>query len=520
MWSKYIFLIAVVALGANPLVAQSANISCDLVNLYQLTLSKSPTLERQNIQNRITRLDKQTAVSQFDFQIYSDLSIDRSGLSLYNADPRNDIVGGQISTNSLSLSGGVQRVFRSGLSANSSIQYSRIGDNIPFNSFNEEVGSFVSNNQTALSLSVTQPLLKGRGRSITTANEKIAEIGIQNQQYNTTFISSNELYNMTLGYWQYLAADKSLEIYKVNEARVSKVLEITNELVKAEKKPLADLLQIQADLKGKERLTINAQQQLYIARQNLGRQIGLTTSESEQIGLPENDFPDIDKIAGGLTLQEFLDVAYQNRSDLKAINKSLEILDIYLAVADNNTKPQLDLTGIINYGGSVAGNGVDRLFSALGQQEGRNYHVGVGLKFLFPVQNNLAEANQLRNQLEFNDREILLKNQVRNIELNVSIAYNNYLNSIEAVKKSNEALVYYEEVYKNEQFKFQNGLTTLLNLILFQERLTLSQLDVIQNQQQFAIAISNLRFETGTIFSEKQNGELTNLDQFYSLPRK
>ncbi|MFK8007120.1 MAG: TolC family protein, partial [Saprospiraceae bacterium] len=347
-----------------------------------------------------------------------------------------------------------------------------------------------------------------------------ANIGIENQQFNSTFISSNEVYNMTLGYWQYLTATKTLEIYNENEARVNKVLEITNELVKAEKKPMGDLLQIQADLKDKERLTILAEQGVFSARQNLGREIGFSTVESEGIGIPENDFPDIDKIEENLSLQDFLDIAYRNRADLKAINKSLEALGVYLDVANNNLKPQLDLTGIVSYGGQDIGNGVDRFFTAIGQQQGRNYQVGVGLKYLFPIQNNSAEANQLNNQLQYNDQEILLKNQIRNIELNVSIAFNNFLNSIEAVKKSEQALIYYEEVFKNEQFKFQNGLTTILNLILFQERLTFAHLDYIQNQQQFAIAISNLRYETGTIFSEKLNGNTINLDLFYTLPRK
>jgi outer membrane protein TolC len=520
MRSKYLLLIVFLFFGQILINAQTKVTTCELTNLYQLTLSKSPTLERQKIKNRMAKVDKQSASSRFDYQIFSDLSINRSGLNLFNADPRTDFVDGQIKTNNLSLSGGVQRIFRTGLTASVGIQYARIGDNLPFNSFNENVGAFISNNQTSTSLSLTQPLLKGRGKYITTANEKVANISIESQQYNTTFIASNEVYSMTLGYWQYLAATKSLEIYQGNEERVSKVLEITNELVKAEKKPMADLLQIQADLKGKERQTINAQQAVYSARQNLGRQIGFTTVESEGISLPENDFPNIDKIGTDLSLQDFLDVAYQNRNDLKAINKSLEILGIYLDVANNNIKPQLDLTGTVNYGGTDEGNGVDRFFSALGQQQGRNYQVGVGLKYLFPINNNAAEANQLNNQLQYNDQEILLKNQIRNIELNVSIAYNNFLNSIEAVKKSEQALIYHEEVFENEQFKFQNGLTTLLNLILFQERLTFAQLDFIQNQQQFAVAISNLRYETGTIFSEKQNGNTVNLDLFYSLPRK
>jgi len=181
----------------------------------------------------------------------------------------------------------------------------------------------------------------------------------------------------------------------------------------------------------------------------------------------------------------------------------------------------LDITAFVTYGGTGTGNSLTRIFSALGQQEGRNYQAGIGLSYVFPVNNNAAEAALLSNQLQYADREIQIKNQIRNIELNVSIAYNNFLNSIEALKKSKQSLVYSEEVFQNEQFKFQTGLTTLLNLILFQERLTFAQLDYIQNQQQFAIAIANLRYETGTLFTHEQGTSQNtpvDLEIFYSLP--
>ena len=126
---------------------------------------------------------------------------------------------------------------------------------------------------------------------MTTANEKVAGIGIESQKLNTEFVASGEVFNMVAGYWQFLATEKSLDVYRGNEDRVRKVLNITQELVKADKKPSSELLQIQADLKDKERQTISAQQRWYAARQNLGRSIGLNTGESELIGTPQNNFP-------------------------------------------------------------------------------------------------------------------------------------------------------------------------------------------------------------------------------------
>ena len=77
---------------------------------------------------------------------------------------------------------------------------------------------------------------------------------------------------------------------------------------------------------------------------------------------------------------------------------------------------------------------------------------------------------------------------------------------------------YYKEVYDNEQIRFQSGLTTLLNVIIFQERLTFAELDYLRAQFQQASAIAELRFRTGiNTLLEGRSDTITDL--FYTLPR-
>lgn len=522
MLLKYLRILGIVCLGTGTLLAQAQEISGDLLNLYQLTLAKSPTVKRQQIQTGIAEAARQTARSQFDYQLASDLSLSRGGYNLLGADPRRSIVGNEINTNDLLLSAQLQRTFRSGTMASIGLNYQRVADSYPLTAFNEEVGAFFADNNTSTSLSITHPLLRGRGRDIVTAGETLAKLGWERQQGNAVFITSQQLLRTLNAYWQYRGASESYEVYQANEARVRSVLQMTKELVAADKKPTGDLTQVQADLIDKERQTIIAGQSLYNAQQNLGRSLGLETEASTQISQPLSAFPTLDTAQAPPSLNELLEIARTNRADLRALSKQLEQQDMQLEVAENNLRPQLNANAFANYGGAAMGNGIDRFVQALANDEGRNYQVGVGLNYLFPLNNNQAEAAMLRTQLETADIETFYRDQIRNIELNVSIAYNNYLNSVEAVKKADQSLRYYEEVFENEQFKFQNGLTTLLNLILLQERLTFAQLEFIQAQQQYAIAISNLRFETGTLFTGNEintNSQAVDPAIFYSLPR-
>jgi|GEM_PF-2785297 len=51
------------------LYAQTESIPSDIINIYQLTLSRSPVLQRQNIQTKRAFADRQFAAGQFDYQL-------------------------------------------------------------------------------------------------------------------------------------------------------------------------------------------------------------------------------------------------------------------------------------------------------------------------------------------------------------------------------------------------------------------------------------------------------------------
>lgn len=510
-------------MACSPLWGQSrvGAAPCNLVDLAEMTISRNPMIQRQRFQIDRARADFQIARSAFDYRLRSQAGYDRNRLNLFAADPRFLLANEQLQTHSLNVTGGLQRTFRSGLTANMEVNYTRISDSYLLNQFNQEVGAYFPDNYSSTVFSLTQPLLRGRGKQYAAANESASLVSMESEKLNLLYVSSGELLNMSLAYWQYLTQFESAQIYQQNEDRVRQVLDVTRILVAAEKKPAGDLLQIQADLADKERQKLQANQQLYSARQNLGRYIGLNEAESAQLGTPGNGFPTLEGSGyePELDLAEFIALAHQNRADLKALDQSQKALEINLNLAHNLMKPQLDLGAFVGYGGADPGKGAGRFATALGETEGRNVQFGVSLNYLFPLNNNAAQGNLVASEVAVSDQQVLIDNQIRNIELNVSIALNDLENSVMTLEKSSQTLAYYQEVFENEQEKFQNGLTTLLNLILFQERLTFAQLDYLRSQQQFAVAILNLRFETGSLIPPGSNLLAPqNLDVFYRLP--
>jgi len=498
------------------------NIEGSLLNLANLTLDESPVIKQNNLTIGQAEANYRSQRSIFDYELSSGFNYNHNRLDLFDADPISPFVSDQLKTNSTAFSVGLQKRFRTGLIAAVSTEYSGISNNFPFNDFGEEIGANITDHTNATTFSLTQPLLRGNSKKVTTAFEEAAKLGIESAKENNALNNAIEILQTGIAYWQYLGAYESLQIFEANENRVRNVLDVTQQLVKADKRPEGDLLQIQADVADQERQTTAARQNLYNAKINLGRAIGISEAQSKIIGEPIDRFPDVSLLSTDIFIDsnDFITLARKNRTDISAVALNQKSLDLQLKAAKNSKLPQLDLTGFYTYQGEATDGGVEQFFGALGNRPGRNQVAGFSLNFFIPVNNNSAKANFALSKIAVKDQQITYDNLVRNIDLNVSVALNNLEQSIKIVKKAKESLDFSQQVFDNEQVKFQNGLTTLLNLILFQDRLTISYLEYLSAQQQYAVAVLNLRFETGTLLSTTDSNTIKPLEKqlFYTIP--
>jgi len=491
---------------------------CTLSSVCKLTSQINPNIASLQLGVLSSSYAVDMLESDFDPTIFSTVQLNRAGLNLNELDPRSQVAGNLLNTNTYQLSSGIQKRLTGGTTVSAGMEFFRTSDNIPLNAYNEYVGDHVGANSTAVNVAISQPLLRGKGESYNTAPIELSKIQVKTDQLSLVHNASELMQNVVIAYWQYLAESQRLKIYNTNVRRVNSVLEMTEELVLANKKPRSDLIQIQADLLGKERQALIAKQNLFSARQTLARFIGMSKEESLVIGDPSDGFPDVtaDNL---IQLEDLIMLSLENRNDLQAINQQISKTEVLASMAEHETKPSLDLTGSIQYGGSDLGNGIHRILTPLTTNDGRNYSLGIGLRYNIPIGNNRAESNVLIRDNNVTNQYLVYNNQQRNIEINLSIEYNSLLNSIDALDKAKRTLEYYEEVFDNEQLKFQNGLTTILNLIIFQERLTFAQLDYITNQQQVANSIVRLRHQTGTLLSTDLNSlNIVSTDVFYQLP--
>ncbi len=518
---NFIVMVLMLWLGLDHYANGQATIKANLLEIASSALAKNPTIVRSEYAVRNAESNLQIQRSVFDLNSFSELLVQTNQYVLPGVDPRTALVENSLlKSNTLNLSAGVRKRLRTGQFTDVSMNYGFSNNNYPMNAYNQPINTYLGNNAGTLNLSLTQPLLRGRGRSIATALERSYTLYVDNAKSNNEFANSYELWQVATAYWGYTAAYKNLDIYKQSENRLRNVLSVTEELIKGDKKPAGDLVQIRADLASQERLTLMAEQDLYAAKVYLGKVVGFSTEESLLLDIPQNDFPSIAGSAYRADLEkaDFVRIAKERRADLRAAKQGNEALERQYQLAQNNVKPQVDLTGFFSYGGVSTGNGMTDALSAFSNNQGRTVGTGAKLTFTFPVNNNLAKGNLVKSYVAMNDQNVVVNNLLRTLELDISNDLNYLNNSVAGLQKAEEVLNYNQDVYNNERMKFQAGLTTMLNLILFQDRLTSAQLKYLQAYRQFANAIINLRHDTGTLIRPDNNGFIIDQKAFYTIP--
>lgn len=495
--------------------------SISLAEVIQTTLSLSPEIKLQEQAVVQAQADIQMATGLFDYQAFGNLQLSqdrRNVLPLpiptdFDRILRDTFGVNTVVTNQASLSGGVSRQFRNGFLVQSSIGTGRVLNDIPFPSPFEQ---FTSQNATSLRLQVAIPLLKNRGGLISQSSEIAATqlLGVAEKSYS--FAISSQVFRVVMAYWNYQTVYRSFSSYQQAEERAKQVLEDSRLLIEAEKKPMADLAQIEADLALKTSNRLTAFQTLFEARQNLGRAMGLEYGESSALGTPTDHFPTL-KTAGNpdsLQVADLLPKVLQGRPDLQAQEQLIEVRQTLMAAAKQNLLPKLDANVFLQQAGLQYGNNIGDYLRPFSASEGRTIDYGGSISLVVPLQNNVAKGSFKKEKAYLMQEQINYENQLRQIQTDLSIAINQVKISKEVLLQSQITYDKSKETFENEQVKYQRGLTTLLNLIIFQERLTSAELNYIQAQRQFAMAIALLRFESGTI----QDGSIANPAVFFSIP--
>jgi HAE1 family hydrophobic/amphiphilic exporter-1 len=366
-----------------------------------------------------------------------------------------------------------------------------------------------------LSLSFTQPLWRNRSIDANRHSIRIQKKFIEQSDSDFRARTIQIISQVQAAYWNLVFALKNQQnqLESLNVARQN-MRNIEAQIEAGAKAPL-DRAQVQTDIASRETNLFIATQNVSVAENTL-KQLMLRGPEAPEWSaqITPTDTPVLD--LSPVNLQLALDEAHKNRPEIRRLNLQKEINGIDLQYYENQTKPQINLTGAVATTG-LAGTPVlppctgtttsacvnQKYIGGYGQDiqnlfgfDTRNVNVGVSISFPFrnrTAKANLAGARIQREQLEasFRSQDQAIEMDVRNAAQAVDTARRRVISARMARESAEQQLAGEEKLY-------EVGRSTTFLLLERQNALTTARTNELQAQTDYNKALADLQRATAS----------------------
>ncbi len=368
-----------------------------------------------------------------------------------------------VTGNTTAYSGSYAQLFHEGGSYSLALSGQRQSSTQQYLRFNPAV-------VTRFAMAFNQPMLNGFGflpneRFIRVAanNTRVSEDIFRQQIITTVVLVENTYWDLAALQENVKVAEQSLSVserlYKDNRMR----LEIGT------MSPL-DVTSAEAEVAGRMRdLTVaktNVQMQEATLKNILSKRVGPELDAASIMvkdRMPEpkdSDLPD---------LRTALAAALENRPDLKQAERSLGNQDITVKYTQNNLLPSANVFGFWA-GAGLEGTAVDVVTGAsdaLSQTFLGTYpEYAGGVTLSVPLRNRVAQADNLRSQLEGKQLRVSLQRLRNQVAVEVRKAIIGMIQGKAQVGAAHQATRLAREIWEGEQQKLEAGASTSYNVIL------------------------------------------------------
>jgi outer membrane protein TolC len=486
-----------------------------LMTVLQSTLDNHPVLHLQEQQVTIERAVTQQATGGFDTVVASGVSQSRFNTPLTTAEQTAMVLNNPIRNQAANLTNynfTASKLFRTGVTGGFLVETTRTADNVA-NDFGL--------NRSRLSFEINVPLLRGRGRDVVTAQESAAELEADAALFDLNQVIARLLGDSTSRYWIHVAAGRTLDVLESSESRGTTYVENVQALINADQIAPIEINQVQANLADRTTSRIAAQQRVVESEQGLALAMGLAAAQMAELPEPLDALPKVEEQTAVDTrvraIESFMERALERRADILAAKTRQDSVRILSGAAENLTRPQLDLTFASGYSGLKEGRRIDRWVSAVVSGV-RGVDAVAGIRYEFPPSNNFAKGRQAEAIAEVRQADLRYQETARNVTSEVSAALQAVHFAISRVRKARESVNFSQTALEGEQEKLRLGLGSLVDLLTVEDRLTNSLLNLVDAELAYALALTRLRFASGTIVAPDQAVQTVDQTIFYELP--
>jgi outer membrane protein len=354
------------------------------------------------------------------------------------------------------------------------------------------------NYRSTLSVSVTQPLLRGFSFDLDVPQVTVlqARLASEREKRQLAVVVAEVVERTEAAYWDLVQALFRYDLERRSHQRAEEQLALTRRQIESGVLPPSDMIGAESTLAQRQLQLVQAEEQISLAWDRLRAIINLPRDQWTRPILPV-DVPHF--VPRDTSAEAALTTALTHRPELAQMDLELQAQALAVRKADNDKLPQID----VGLTGSVVGQD-DRYGNALSQMssaEGRGWSVLVNFTWtpLRRATSAAAEIERTRHEVVATRRDQL----VQEVWFAVRDAVRNQRSAARQVEAAAKFRALAEKSLDVEQRKFLNGTSSNFVVAQRQEELAAAQLAELSAVLAHTKAAATLARATGLLLDER-----------------
>ncbi|MFA6961474.1 MAG: TolC family protein [Opitutaceae bacterium] len=485
MIRPFVVSAALALLAALPVLAQekpAAPAPLTLEECVARALNKNFDLQLQQFDTKNSRDQVIVANATFDPTLFSTVTA---------AGSRDSSLSPSSTTQQQSAILGVTQRFVSGATATARTSLDRSKES-PYASpplFNPVYNS-------ELSLSITQPLLKGFGVTINRAAIERARLGVTRANLDFKSVVLAVIRNVEAAYYNLAFAREQLAVRQFSLEVAQKLLDENKARRNTGVATDLDVLQSEVGVANARRDLLLAGQSVQDNEDSLLNLIGRFEFNTRPgpVRLSDEPVPEV-------STEHSYELALANAPDFASGKIVAEQLKLDLGVAKNNRLPTLDLGATVGFNGEGRGNAGGAFTNTA---SGDSYDWQVDLTVSIPWGLRAERARYRQAQTNLNRQELYIQQLDQNLLLQVRSAVRAVETNRETVAVSALATRLSEKQFETEKARYQAGLSTYRFVEDSRRDLDTARVNELQAKVSLRIALAELSRLEGTSLAHYQ----------------
>jgi len=323
-------------------------------------------------------------------------------------------------------------------------------------------------------LSVTQYLdifnLVGTARDVENITRDFYVLDLERVANETALSAKNTFFNV-------LRAQDQVAVQQEQVNFATENLRIAQARFNAGATARFDVLTAQTNLANAQQLLSQSQNQLALTQANLNNLLGL--SQDQPLAPQTPPLPALNQTFDpGQTVR----TAYARRPELQQADKNIVIAKKLVRLAGSSLKPTLGLVAGANYAGPSAST-----------SDGKHETFSLSAVLGIPLYDGGTTRSRVRSaQVDLETQNITKSQLVQNVELEVRQALINIANAQTRTSASAQAVSQAEEAVRLAQVRYQNGISTFLEVTNAQANLAQARTNLSGAQFDYQTALAQL----------------------------